>query len=132
VVADDSGAGARCVDFGRVRGDFDYRGLPAVSAEHLGEGDYIFRDTAGGAGAGAGDLGQPYPMGRALFMHVSGGCVSGDFGIALQHCRVAAASRWGLKLIRQSKSDRALAAALNKTLHHERNAGDYNQCGSPA
>ena len=37
MVAGDSGAGARPAAAGGVRGDFDYRGLPSVSSEHLGK-----------------------------------------------------------------------------------------------
>ena len=71
-------------------------------------------------------------MGRAARVYLSGGGVSGHFGIALQHCCVAATSRRCLKGIRQLKSGWTSAAALNETLHHERDAGDYDQCGSPA
>src|SRR5579864_2799389 len=71
-------------------------------------------------------------MGRAARVYLFGGSVSGHFGIALQHCCVAATSRRCLKPIRHVKSDWTLAAALNETLHHERDADDYDQCGSPA
>ena len=42
VVAGDSGAGPRRAAAGGLRGDSDHGGLPAVSAQHLGEGHHVF------------------------------------------------------------------------------------------